>query len=133
MKKAIFFLSILLATVSCKKSETDLNIRLASNMLINKTWYLDYSITDNKMKTYLGQQTYFINFFDEIRTSDSDGVGGIYNLSNMNGQLILIISGQTSIGNSISSSYVVENIGNKNMVLSFVSKGVITKQYYSTR
>lgn len=132
-QQLLFSIGLMMFLVSCTKSNDNANIKLASNMLINKTWYLDYSVTANKTKTYLGQQTYFINFIDFFTASDSDGINGTYSLSNVDGKLVLNFSGKTASGNTIISNYLVESVGYKNMVLSFVSSGITTKQYYTTR
>lgn len=135
MKLKIFLASIVLFLFSsCIKKDEHLSVLLATKMLINKTWYLDYSITANKTKSYLGQSTYFINFIENNNSiTDSDGILGNYYITETEGGLTIQIIGKTVAGNSISYSYNVDMMGDKHMVLLYNANNIEIKQYYSTR
>ena len=64
--KKIFILSITaafaLSIISCNKEVSSTKADLIQSKLVNKTWYLDYSITGSITKTFLGQSTYYITF-----------------------------------------------------------------------
>ena len=58
----LFTLLSLTQLTSCSKDTSGAEINLTYQMLSDKTWFLDYSITGTSKRTYLGQSTYFIVF-----------------------------------------------------------------------
>ena len=68
--KILYTLLIALSTFvlfSCSKETPTTQVNVMNNLLTNKNWYLDYSITEAMtsttpvvLKSYVGQSTYFI-------------------------------------------------------------------------
>jgi hypothetical protein len=67
----LFALLSLTQLTSCSKDTSGAEINLTYQMLSDKTWFLDYSITGTSKRTYLGQSTYFIDFEKNKETKDS--------------------------------------------------------------
>ena len=67
-----FLIALLSLTqlTSCSKDTSGAEINLTYQMLSDKTWYLDYSISGTTKKNYLGQTTYFIDFLKDKSTND---------------------------------------------------------------
>jgi hypothetical protein len=88
MKKnySVFLISILLVfTSACNKDLTKITTTVLDKMMVNKTWYLNYSITGNNTQSFLGQSTYSITYFKDGTTKDSDGLTGTYKITENNG------------------------------------------------
>jgi hypothetical protein len=121
---------------SCSKDRSGAEINLTQQMLSDKTWYLDYSITGTSKKTYLGQSTYFINFLKNNNTSDSDGLEGTYTIEKIGNVLQIHVTAKTSSVSSVEYEiiYNIESIGNGNLILYYTLNGatVPTKLYFST-
>jgi hypothetical protein len=119
---------------SCSKDSSGAEINLTQQMLSDKTWYLDYSITGTSKKTYLGQSTYFINFLKNNNTSDSDGLEGTYTVEKIGKVLQIHVQAKTSSTNTVEYIYNIESIGNGNLILYYTLNGatVPTKLYFST-
>lgn len=139
MKKIfqILALVLVLALGSCSKDATSSDTILSEQMLQDKTWFLDYSITttgsSSVTKTYVGQSTYFINFLKNRSTKDSDGLNGTYQVKNVGGKLQIQVSAKTVGLATVEYTYVVESVGAKDLVVSFVSNSQTTKRYFSVR
>jgi hypothetical protein len=127
------FLSISQLT-SCSKDTSGQEINLSYQLLSDKTWYLDYSITGTSKKTYLGQSTYFINFLKNKTTTDSDGLDGNYTIKKIDNVLQIHVQAKTSGTNTVEYVYNIESIGNANLILYYTLNGttVPTKLYFST-
>lgn len=119
---------------SCKKDTLNADIQLSYQMLAEKTWYLDYSITGAVKRTYVGQSTYFIDFLRNKTTVDSDGLTGTYKVEKNNNQLQIHVQAKTSTTNKVEYIYNIETIGSDNLILSYKATGatVPTKLYFST-
>jgi len=91
-----FCLFSLLQLTSCSKDTSGQEINLSYQLLSDKTWYLDYSITGTSKKTYLGQSTYFINFLKNNTTTDSDGLEGTYTVEKIGNVLQIHVQAKTS-------------------------------------
>ena len=80
MKKIYTILLIAFSTLqfSCNKETPTTQTGVMNNMLTNKTWYLDYSITGVSSKSYVGQSTYFVTYLKDGNIKDSDGLSGTY-------------------------------------------------------
>ncbi len=133
----IFFLFALLFAsqlTSCSKDTSGAEIDLSYQMLSDKTWYLDYSITGTSKRTYLGQSTYFIDFLKNKSTNDSDGLEGTYTIEKVGNVLQIHVKAKTSSTNAVEYIYNIESIGNSNLVLYYTltSATVPTKLYFST-
>ena len=137
MKKIIITIcaSLFLFT-SCSKDTTGAEISLAYQMVADKIWYLDYNqtikSTGTTTKTYIGQSTYFVKFFKNLTTVDSDGISGSYTIEKVNGQLQIRVQAKTAGANSLEYIYSIETLGANNMILYYVSAGVTTKFFYNT-
>ena len=128
-KSVLLFTTLIL--ISCNKDSTNDEITLSYQYLADKTWYLDYAQTDNLIKTYIGQSTYFINFIKDRKTIDSDGLSGTYSVEKINNQLQIHVQAVTKQLNPIEYIYNIESIGSKHLVLSYTNGGTITTLFYS--
>ena len=121
---------------SCSKDSSGAEINLTKQMLSDKTWFLDYSITGTSKRTYLGQSTYFIDFLKNDSTSDSDGLNGRYKVEKNGNILQIHVTAKTSSVSSVEYEiiYNIESIGSGNLILYYTLTGatVPTKLYFST-
>ena len=141
MKKySTFYISILFMLfsitqlTSCSKDKIGAEIDLTYQMLSDKTWYLDYTITGTSKRTYLGQSTYFMDFLRDRTTQDSDGLNGSYTIEKINNVLQIHVQAKTSGSNTAEYIYNIEAIGHNNLILYYTLTGatVPTKLYFST-
>jgi len=128
---------VVIGTTSCSKDTAKPQVELSYKMLSDKTWFLDYLQTINgttiKTQTYLGQASYFINFFKDNTTLDSDGIVGTYSVEVVNGKIFIKINAKTKGGNLVSYVYTVESMGAKVLIMSFENSGTKNKYYYSAK
>ena len=129
----ILIFSLAITTSSCNKDTNTINIDLTASMLMDKTWFLDYKQSGNLNQTYVGQSTYFISFYKDNTTIDSDGNKGSYSILLSNKQLQIIMNTKTIKGNDLDYSYQVVSVGESNLILSFSYNGQITKMFFSTK
>ena len=133
----LFALLSITNLTSCSKDSSWAEINLTQQMLKDKTWFLDYSITGKSIRTYLGQSTYFINFSKNDSTSDSDGLNGKYSVEKIGNILQIHVTAKTSSASSVEYEiiYNIESIGRSNLILYFTLPGetVPTKRYFSTK
>lgn len=131
------FLSLLLIfnLVACNKETESTTKDVMLNMISNKTWYLDYSITGTSIQNFVGQSTYYIIFLKDGTTKDSDGLNGSYSINNNNGTYNLVVNAKTLNGNSINYSHKLESVGALKMVQSFVVSGqsIKTTLYFTSK
>ena len=132
----LFALLSLTQLISCSKDTSGAEINLTKQMLSDKTWFLDYSITGASKRTYLGQSTYFIDFQKNNETKDSDGLSGTYTVEKIGNILQIHVTAKTSSVNSIEYEiiYNIESIGTNYLILYYTLTGatVPTKLYFST-
>ena len=102
-------------------------------MISDKTWYLDFSITNNVTKSFIGQTNYFINFLKSGQTKDSDGISGTYTVQKPNTILQIKVLANTISGAPANYTYDIESIGSQNLILSYTKNEVKTQLYYSTK
>jgi len=128
---AVFTLSI----VSCNKEVTNTKADLIQSKLVNKTWYLDYSITGSITKTFLGQSTYYITFLSDGSTKDSDGLTGTFSIVNNNGKYDLSVKTKTINGNVFNYTHLIESVGDEKMINSYIADGqsVKTILYFTSK
>ena len=128
---------LVLLAPACKKDVGSAQLELTYQMLSDKKWYLDYSqtITGNNVssRNYFGQSTYFIVFYANRTTVDSDGIRGTYTVTNTNGQMGINVKGTTANNSPVEYAYKAESFGASTLVLSYVSNNVTTKLYYNTK
>jgi hypothetical protein len=131
----LFCLISFLQITSCSKDTSGQEINLTNQMLSDKTWYLDYSITGTTKKTYLGQSTYFIDFLKNKTTKDSDGMEGTYTIEKIGNILQIHVQAKTSSTNTVEYIYNIESIGTGNLVLYYTLNGatIPTKLYFSAK
>jgi len=132
--------AISLTIFSCNKETSTTQTNVMNNLLTNKNWYLDYSITEGLtsttpvvLKSYVGQSTYFITYLKNGVTQDSDGITGTYTVELINGQSQIHMLLKTSNGNPFEVIYNIISVGESNMVLSKVISGPATKLYFTTK
>ena len=132
----LFALLSLTQLTSCSKDTSGAEIDLTYQMLSDKTWFLDYSITGTSKRTYLGQSTYFIDFEKNKETKDSDGLNGRYKVEKNGNILQIHVTAKTSSVSSVEYEiiYNIESIGSGNLILYYTLTGatVPTKLYFST-
>jgi len=129
----ILIFSLAITTSSCNKDTNAINIDLTASMLMDKTWFLEYKQSGNLNQTYVGQSSYFISFYNDNTTIDSDGNKGSYSILSSNKQLQIIMNTKTIKGNDLDYSYQVISVGESNLILSFFFNGQITKMFFSTK
>ena len=129
-----------LTLLSCNKETSTTQTDVMNNLLTNKNWYLDYSITEGLtsttptvFKSYVGQSTYFITYLKTGVTKDSDGITGTYTVELINGQSQIHMLLKTSNGNPFEVIYNIVSVGESNMVLSKVISGPATRLYFTTK
>jgi hypothetical protein len=141
--KLLYTLLIALSTFtlfSCSKETSTTQVNVMNNLLTNKNWYLDYSITEATnsttpvvVKSYVGQSTYFITYLKNGDTKDSDGITGTYTVELINGASQIHKQLKTGNGNPFEVIYNIISVGESNMVLSKVVTGPATKLYFTTK
>ncbi|MEI8142558.1 MAG: hypothetical protein WCG90_06805 [Chitinophagia bacterium] len=131
----LFCLLSITQLTSCSKDTSGQEINLSYQILSDKTWFLDYSITGTSKKTYLGQSTYFINFLKNNTTKDSDGLIGSYTIEKLDNKLQIHVQAKTSSTNNVEYIYFIESIGTGNLILYYTlnSATVPTKLYFSAK
>lgn len=130
MKKLYILLlisTIALSLSSCNKEVSTTKSDLIQASLVNKTWYLDYSITGSVTKTFVGQSTYFITFLSDGSTKDSDGLTGNFSIVNNNGKFDLFVNTKTINGNNFSYTHLIESVGDVKMIQSYTALGQTAK------
>ena len=135
LKNSCLVVLVIILNISCNKEQDNTTTNLLNSMLIGKTWYLDYSINGSNTKSYVGQTTYFITFFKNGTTKDSDGLSGTYSIKSLNGKYELYVEAKTVNGNILNYTHVIESVGSVNMVQSYIPFGQSTKitQYYTSK
>jgi len=133
----IFILFLIFSSLACSKDDKDVDVKLTYQLIGNKTWYLDYAQTSTNSivntKTYLGKPTYFINYFNNKTTTDSDGLTGTYSIMKMGTLLQIQVEAKTLSGNPSAYTYELENIGSKNMILSYELNNTKTRLFFTAQ
>jgi hypothetical protein len=121
-------------TVSCNKETATTQTDVMNSMLTNKNWYLDYSITGNSTKSYVGQSTYFVTYLKDGTTKDSDGLTGTYTVEVVGNQSQLHVQLKTANGNPLEVIYNIISVGETKLVLSkVVTTGTATQLYFTNK
>ena len=118
--------AITLTTVACNKETVTTQTEVMNNMLRNKNWYLDYSITGTTTKSYVGQSTYFVTYLNDGTTKDSDGLTGTYTVEIINNQSQIHVQVKTSNGNPLEYIYNIITVGDTKLVLEKTNTGQST-------
>lgn len=123
-----------LTLVACNKETTSTQTDVMNNMLTNKTWYLDYSVTGTSTRSYVGQSTYFVTYQKNGTISDSDGLSGNYTIEVNNNQSQIHVQVKTANGNPLEVIYDIISVGNTNLVLSKqIPTGTATRLYFTNK
>jgi hypothetical protein len=123
-----------LTLVACNKETPTTQTDVMNNMLTNKTWYLDYSVTGSATKSYVGQSTYFVTYQKDGSVKDSDGLTGIYTVELINGKSQIHVQVKTANGNPLEVIYDIISVGDSKMILTKqVSSGAATQMYFTSK
>ena len=127
---------LMIALASCSKDATKATLDTSYKMLSDKTWYLQYTVTNNGIldstHSYIGQPTYFINYRKNLSTLDSDGLEGTYSLQESANQLLINVVAKTANLNATNYQYEVVSLGAKDMILRYKKDNIGTKLFFST-
>lgn len=130
MRPSFLYICLLLVFGACSKSMNQVDY--AKTMLSGKTWYLDYTISNNQTKSFIGKSTYFIQFSEYGKTNDSDGIVGVFTVESTNNQLILSINASTPSGSPANYSYSIEQVGYDKLIVNYSQENTIIKKIFST-
>ena len=136
MKKLYILLlaAITFSIVSCSKETATTQTDVMNNMLTNKNWYLDYSITGTSTKSYVGQATYFVTYLKDGTTKDSDGLTGTYSVEVIGNQSQIHVQLKTANGNPLEVIYNIISVGETKLVLSkVVTTGTASQLYFTNK
>jgi hypothetical protein len=130
-----------LTMLSCNKETTNTQKDVMKSLLVNKNWFLDYSITTSSsttnpalVKSYVGQATYFVTYLKDGTTKDSDGLTGKYTIEIINNQSQIHIQLVTINGNPFEVIYDIVSVGDTKLVLSkVVSSGTPTQLFFTNK
>ena len=137
----LFIVVISFTLVACNKETATTQTDVMNNMLTNKNWYLDYSITAGQTsttpvvyKSYVGQSTYFVTYLKDGTTKDSDGLTGTYTVEVIGNQSQIHVQVKTANGNLLEVVYNIISVGGSNLVLSkVVSSGTPTQLFFTNK
>lgn len=134
MKNLYILLITLFAitTIACNKETGTTQIDVMNNLLTNKSWYLDYSITGTSTKSYVGQSTFIVTYRKDGSIEDSDGLKGKYTIELVNNQSQIHIQVNTPNGNPLEVVYNILTVGDKKLALSKVSTSGTPSVLYFT-
>lgn len=132
---------ISLTLFSCNKETATTQKEVMQNLLVNKNWFLDYSVTDGAssttptlVKSYVGQATYFVTYLKDGTTKDSDGITGTYTVEIINNQSQLNVQLITINGNPFEVIYNIISVGDTKLVLSkVISSGKPTQLFFTNK
>lgn len=141
MKKKYIFLIVLIAYtfVGCNKETNNTSIDVLNNLITNKNWYLEYTITEITnstlpvIKSYVGQTTYFVTYLKNGDTKDSDGLTGTYSIEAQNNQYQIHVKVKTTNGNSLEVIYNIISAGASHLVIAKAISGTSTKLYFTSK
>jgi len=140
MKKLyiLFIAAICLIGFSCNKETANTQKDVMRSLLVNKNWFLDYSITASStnplVKSYVGQATYFVTYLKDGTTKDSDGLTGKYTIEIINNQSQIHVQLITINGNPFEVIYDIISVGDTKLVLSkVVSSGTPTQLFFTNK
>jgi hypothetical protein len=136
MKKLYILLLVTIAFTfgSCNKETPTTQTDVMNSMLTNKNWYLDYSITGNSTKSYVGQSTYFVTYLKDGTTKDSDGLTGTYSIEVISNQSQIHVQLKTASGNPLEVIYNIISVGETKLILSkVVTTGTASQLYFTNK
>jgi hypothetical protein len=123
-----------LTQVACNKETPTTQTDVMNNMLTNKTWYLDYTVSGTSTKSYVGQSTYFVTYLNDGSIKDSDGLTGAYTVELINSKSQIHVQVKTANGNPLEVIYDIISVGDSKMVLAKqVTSGAATQMYFTNK
>jgi hypothetical protein len=133
--------AISLTLFSCNKETATTQKEVIQNLLVNKNWFLDYSITKGissttptVVKSYVGQSTYFVTYLKNGTTKDSDGLTGTYTVEIINNQSQIHVQLITINGNPFEVIYDIISVGDTKLVLSkVINAGNPTQLFFTNK
>ena len=141
MKKLnILFIAVIsITSFSCNKEIATTQKDVMKNLLVNKNWFLDYTLTEGissttpvVLKSYVGQSTYFVTYLKEGTTKDSDGLTGTYTVEIINNKSQIHLKLKTFNGNPLEVIYNIISVGDTKLVLSKVDNSSTPTQLFFT-
>ena len=130
----LFIVAITFTLVACNKETATTQTDVMNNLLTNKNWYLDYSITGTASKSYVGQSTYFVTYLKDGTTKDSDGLTGTYTVEVINNQSQIHVQLKTANGNPLEVIYNILSVGETKLVLSkVITTGTATQLFFTNK
>lgn len=130
----LFLALISLMLFSCNKETANTQKDVMKSLLVNKNWYLDYSITGTATKSYVGQSTYFVTYLKDGTTKDSDGLTGTYTVEVINNQSQIHVQLKTANGNPLEVVYNILSVGETKLVLSkVITTGTATQLFFTNK
>lgn len=124
---------VLVILLSCNKETATTQTEVMNSLLTNKNWYLDYSITGNSTKSYVGQATYFVTYLKDGSTKDSDGLSGTYTVELINNQSQIHVQVKTANGNPLEVVYNIISVGETKLILSKVTTSTPIALYFTNK
>jgi hypothetical protein len=126
--------AFIFTSTACNKETPTTQTDVMNNMLTNKTWYLDYSVTGSTTKSYVGQTTYFVSYLKDGSVKDSDGLTGTYTVELINSKSQIHVQVKTANGNPLEVIYDIISVGDSKMILAKqVTSGVATQMYFTNK
>lgn len=104
----------------------------AKRMLSGKTWFLDYTLQDNQIISFVGKSTYYIQFKEDGQTNDADGITGTYQLGYYNNQLTLFVTGTTQKGVTTHYDYKIDKIRYETLIVSYTQNNNLIQKIFTT-
>jgi len=130
----LLIIAITFTLVACNKETATTQTDVMNNLLTNKNWYLDYSITGTATKSYVGQSTYFVTYLKDGTTKDSDGLTGTYTVEVINNQSQIHVQLKTANGNPLEVIYNILSVGETKLVLSkVITTGTATQLFFTNK
>lgn len=130
----LLIIAITFTLVACNKETATTQTDVMNNLLTNKNWYLDYSITGTATKSYVGQSTYFVTYLKDGTTKDSDGLTGTYTVEVINNQSQIHVQLKTANGNPLEVIYNIISVGETKLVLSkVITTGTATQLFFTNK
>lgn len=128
----ILFASCFFSFLACNKETTNTQSDIIKGMLVNKTWYLDYTVMGTSTKSYLGQSTYFVTYLKDGSLSDSDGLKGNFTIEFTNNSAQIHVKVKTTNNNPLEVVYDIVTTGDNKLVLSKQEVSGTRIHYYFT-
>ena len=130
----LLIIAITFTLVACNKETATTQTDVMNNLLTNKNWYLDYSITGTATKSYVGQSTYFVTYLKDGTTKDSDGLTGTYTVEVINNQSQIHVQLKTAGGNPLEVIYNIVSVGETKLVLSkVITTGTVSQLFFTNK